>query len=419
MNRSTTAQPAPRRWLSFGIIALAAALALVVFVRANPQTVALDLEDATTWNRVYQVETSTEGEPFRWTRSRSRIILPFTAIGSHRMTLALQSGRAEPGAVPVTLDGPHIQQTIAVTQQPRRYHLLVNGPVAVGQAKLTLAAPTFPSPAPRDMRELGIVLRGGELAPLSGALPWCWLTAAALAVQPFLLYLLLRQLPRSGSWLRTILAALWLPLHLPWLLAWGYNDYVCAFALGFTIILAALVERASARNTAGRTESSAAAPVLAPHQRPLLRDSQARWVVFLATLVASVGTLFVLPQLPTMTITTGDEPHYLLLAHSLYADQDFDPLNNYLNEDWRRFYDGEELPSHVIRFATACCRSTRPWVCRLLSCLPMRWAACSPCASGSVSSLAWLWWVSIRACAAPYPDLSPWVSPYAPDSAIR
>jgi hypothetical protein len=350
MDRLTQAWPRLRHWFPFGIIALAAALALAVFVRANPQTVALDLEDATIWSRVYEVETTTEGEVFRWTRSRSSIILPLTAIGSHRLTLALQSGRAEPGAVPVTLDGPRLQQTIAVAQQPRRYHLLVNGPAAVGPTRLTLNTPTFPSPAPLDMRELGIALRGGASAPLSGALPWCWLTAAALAVQPFLLYLLLRKLPRGGPWLQTALAALWLPLQLPWLLAWGYNDYVCVFSLCVAIILAGLVQRNIFGGSAMDIKSNTSAPAPSQQARPLLRDTHARWAIFLILLVAYLGALFLSPQPAGMTITNGDEPHYLLRTHSLYADQDFDPLNNYEQEDWRRFYDGEELTPHLVPY---------------------------------------------------------------------
>jgi hypothetical protein len=87
-----------------------------------------------------------------------------------------------------------------------------------------------------------------------------------------------------------------------------------------------------------------------PQAYASLRDTYAHWAIFLILLVAYLGALFLSPQPAGMTITNGDEPHYLLRTHSLYVDQDFDPVNNYAQEDWRRFYDGDELNPHLVPY---------------------------------------------------------------------
>lgn len=46
---------------------------------------------------------------------------------------------------------------------------------------------------------------------------------------------------------------------------------------------------------------------------------------------------------------TGDEPHYLLIAHSLIFDGDFDLQNNYVEKHYTRFYPGD-LPDYHVKF---------------------------------------------------------------------
>ncbi|HZQ06953.1 MAG TPA: hypothetical protein VFD70_10270, partial [Anaerolineae bacterium] len=48
-----------------------------------------------------------------------------------------------------------------------------------------------------------------------------------------------------------------------------------------------------------------------------------------------------------MWLPLGDEPHYLLAAHSLAFDQDLDLANNYAQGDYRAFFNGETLDPHV------------------------------------------------------------------------
>src|SRR5581483_1302952 len=43
----------------------------------------------------------------------------------------------------------------------------------------------------------------------------------------------------------------------------------------------------------------------------------------------------------------GDEPHYLLAAHSLVHDGDLDLANNYARGDYQLFFEGATLDPHV------------------------------------------------------------------------
>jgi hypothetical protein len=48
----------------------------------------------------------------------------------------------------------------------------------------------------------------------------------------------------------------------------------------------------------------------------------------------------------TVRFPTGDEPYYLLIAHSLIVDRDFELTNNFNNQDYRVFYPGDLFPRH-------------------------------------------------------------------------
>jgi hypothetical protein len=73
-----------------------------------------------------------------------------------------------------------------------------------------------------------------------------------------------------------------------------------------------------------------------------------------AIVVATIAFLF------TWTLTThgkysvsGDEPHYLMVTHSLVADRDLDLANNYADDDGRWFgHDSLEAGPHVRRART-------------------------------------------------------------------
>jgi hypothetical protein len=67
--------------------------------------------------------------------------------------------------------------------------------------------------------------------------------------------------------------------------------------------------------------------------------------LLLFLLTATAYTLLVLffSRPPGMSMTNGDEPHYLLQAHSLVNDGDLEMQNNYTAGDYRDFFDTETL----------------------------------------------------------------------------
>ncbi len=77
----------------------------------------------------------------------------------------------------------------------------------------------------------------------------------------------------------------------------------------------------------------------------------AQWIGSLTLLAVYFAFVFWLPQPPNVTSTNGDEPHYLLLTHSLYHDHDVALLNNYQQRDYAPFYE-QELDMHLFEYGT-------------------------------------------------------------------
>lgn len=70
------------------------------------------------------------------------------------------------------------------------------------------------------------------------------------------------------------------------------------------------------------------------------------WAV-LAGVTVLAGYLLLLPFVARTWRATGDEPHYLLAAHSLVNDADFDLANNYANLDYLNFYFSRDITPQV------------------------------------------------------------------------
>ncbi len=68
----------------------------------------------------------------------------------------------------------------------------------------------------------------------------------------------------------------------------------------------------------------------------------ARLFLLLAALFAGLASWFV-PRIDA----SGDEPHYLLMAKSLWLDHDLDLQDNYEREDWREFRGGATEPHYA------------------------------------------------------------------------
>lgn len=82
-----------------------------------------------------------------------------------------------------------------------------------------------------------------------------------------------------------------------------------------------------------------------------LRGLPRQWLLFIITLIAYLLlSLFGTGPSRYLTVTSGDEPHYLVLAHSLYFDGDFDASDDYRPEVLQRFFDGKELKPHLFEY---------------------------------------------------------------------
>lgn len=68
----------------------------------------------------------------------------------------------------------------------------------------------------------------------------------------------------------------------------------------------------------------------------------ARLFVLLTAVFAGLATYFV----PRMD-ASGDEPHYLVMAKSLWLEHDLDLRDNYAREDWREFRGGPTEPHYA------------------------------------------------------------------------
>jgi len=68
------------------------------------------------------------------------------------------------------------------------------------------------------------------------------------------------------------------------------------------------------------------------------------WLVFLSTLF--IYFAFV-PWVSRRWWLTGDEPHYLIVTHSILTDGDLELSNNYQEKDFTLFYVGDKLDPHI------------------------------------------------------------------------
>jgi hypothetical protein len=81
---------------------------------------------------------------------------------------------------------------------------------------------------------------------------------------------------------------------------------------------------------------------------PVWERGPGRWTVFAASLVMYLvfGSMHARDVGPG-----GDEPHYLVIAHSLLADRDLKIENNHQRGDYRAFYGGPLRPDYMARGA--------------------------------------------------------------------
>lgn len=75
-----------------------------------------------------------------------------------------------------------------------------------------------------------------------------------------------------------------------------------------------------------------------------LSARQIAWLVFLSTLFIYFTLV---PWVSRRWWLTGDEPHYLVVTHSLLTDGDLELSNNYQEKDFTLFYVGDEIDPHI------------------------------------------------------------------------
>src|SRR5450631_1622289 len=78
-------------------------------------------------------------------------------------------------------------------------------------------------------------------------------------------------------------------------------------------------------------------------------ETRNRWYVFVVSLLiyAAISPWALIASWPT-----GDEPHYLLLSHSLVYDHDFDLANNYAHQDYLPYLPVPMSETHTVKSKT-------------------------------------------------------------------
>lgn len=78
-----------------------------------------------------------------------------------------------------------------------------------------------------------------------------------------------------------------------------------------------------------------------------MRDHAATLIALLVFAISLAVFVRLTPRIiEKMYFPTGDEPYYLLIAHSLIHDRDIELSNNFANEDYWHYYPGELYPRH-------------------------------------------------------------------------
>lgn len=100
--------------------------------------------------------------------------------------------------------------------------------------------------------------------------------------------------------------------------------------------------------------------------------SRAAVVVFVLCLAFYTIILFAIPHYKGAPLTDGDEPHYLLICESIIRDGDLKLTNNYEEEQYKPYFDGDIAMMHVAKASEDRFVSTHPMFLSLFV-LPAFW----------------------------------------------
>ncbi|NJP05872.1 MAG: hypothetical protein HC837_09730 [Chloroflexaceae bacterium] len=311
----------------------------------TPTTIDLPIKDRTAYQWFHQPERDQHDQLFRWSRPETTLQFPeLLASGQYRVTMRWQSGRSDATPIALAITDQQRRSAFEVDQSPRLYHILAQHDLSFEPLRLDLTTSTYR--IPDDRRTLGMVISGAYLTPLTAKLHWWWFTAGVLLLQAVLFHGILGFVISSVPW-RAALAALWLPIQMPGLVTAGYTSSACWQALLLLLLLGLVVA------TIGVWHG------LLRFSPPFQRASA--WVVDTTAYhcrVHPAPTILVVLccwYLFALSINTfprhGDEPHYLIQAHSILVDGDFDVLNNHQNGDFLAFYGRDYLQPHLHYYA--------------------------------------------------------------------
>ncbi len=176
------------------------------------------------------------------------------------------------------------------------------------------------------------VTEGGARASRVGLLPPAWWLLALIAAAVALAWLTRLSSDRARPlFFSAVFAVPWLPVPLPpAMLAWtGPVSWLVWAAIGSAVLGAGTAP-------AGRW----------PRWRAAVLDARrAPWVAFAcAAIVFGAAAWRLAPLVPG-----GDEPHYLVIAQSLWRDGDLKIENNHQRGDYLEYYGGSLKPDYLAR----------------------------------------------------------------------
>ena len=159
----------------------------------------------------------------------------------------------------------------------------------------------------------------------------------------------------SGSMLGIIVASAMLIIAFSWLSAWVRRlDWVLVLDSLTSLFPFVLIFCLSADTRMHRfgvfLAFFAFAKALLLVWYSLANAETASWTSARVWVLATSFMLYagITPWVALAAWPTGDEPHYLLLTHSLLIDHDFDMANNYQRGDYKSFYP-RDLNHHTVR----------------------------------------------------------------------
>lgn len=293
---------------------------------------------------LHQFDTAerNEQDTYRWSLPDATLVLDSFWARPLLLTLRITSPRptSAPPAHMQVIRGDWHSDTFAIQNGWRRYHLLVPANM---QTHITFNIPTFTPSANDNDNDNDTRCLGFALSDLAVSRPattgWRFPPPLHLAL---VLPLPLLFVVVSGS--------LWPGVQ---------RIRILALLIAHLILATTIIATLSPRTWGFLVPTLWLLWLLlvAKHIAPIVASRYLHHTLYRSTHVATLSLIplalylaiiVFLPFPAGMQPTNGDEPHYLLLAHSLVYDHDADLRNNYLQRDYLPFYSSPDIDWHTI-----------------------------------------------------------------------